>query len=525
MKHKQRVCALGIFLWFCLRVLPNPTRLRYPCQRATLSLAFAKIGFSLPAFFSAVQIEKKTLRRLGTLGMLIVLGLPLGVSLANRYNYVTQSSTLQVHVTTGGPRIVRVHGVNAATWDYESGYYWQKANQTKINHMVAAGMMAFTGTEDPVSAWNQILNTYSLGDIVGVKVNGNNFGAPVGELNTLPEVINAVIYGLKSIGVPESDIWVIEPTTPYFWIRLFHSYYYSTIHALYPEVSLLDGNDIGFGAYPELRVVFPYTSAQYITDELAEIDHLIMLPLLKAITPIWGVTGALKMMQGNIEDPLDLHPYLTRTDSTNPIVLIYKNPHIISKMRVIITDGIYGLWTGKHFTGPYGGEDSLIEAPSDIPRPWITFDDNSPNCLFFGTDPVAMDSILYDYVKAERDAQELVPGQKMAKFNEPIIMAGESAGLGTREHGPPYVDIDYIEQEIGELPPPVTTTTTPPMTTTTTTLPPTTTTVTIPEHMLRIITVTATGIPPPAEVTVYETTTIPVNVTVTTTIYPVEVAS
>ena len=70
------------------------------------------------------------------------------------------------------------------------------------------------------------------------------------------------------------------------------------------------------------------------------------------------------------------------------------------------------------------------------------------NVLFFGIDPVAIDCVMHDHIVRERAAQDQVPGQSMAPFHEPQLMAGDAAGIGMRDHGPPYTMIDYVEGEL-----------------------------------------------------------------------------
>lgn len=442
--------ALSAF-WFALRVIPKPSRIVYPCQRTTLAMIFARIGLGVSIACATLTkfAQKKLVKALIILVLLIYISFPflLQAYYATRYAMIGRG---RIQYTILNNKVVRVHSEHATNWDFTTVYYWEYVNQSVIDRMVEEGVKAFTGASDVQTAWQQILSNYSFGDIVGIKINGNDFwNSRLDEINTIPEIINAVINGVKSVGVPESDIWVIEPSDGR--NRYFYQYYYDSINGLYPDVRLLDNDDVSFGTYSELRVSFPYTSDHYITDQMYEIDHLIMIPIMKAITPNWGVTGAIKMMQGNIQSPGDFHGTLARTSADNPNVLMYQNPHIIGKVRLIVGDGLFGAWTGIHFDGGWGGTDTLVSPNhrDDVPNRWITFNNGAPNVLFFGVDPVAMDCVMYDHLVRERDAQDQVPGQSMAPFNEPQLIAGEAAGLGIRDHTP-YSEIEYVEIELGE---------------------------------------------------------------------------
>jgi len=434
--------------WFLIRVLPKPSRITYPCQRATLSLLFAKVAIVMS---SATSIVTGLFKRKGI--KIVCFCMLVGTIIAEPVElmyYQTRYSVLGLgnknltlaNISVGFPvnRVVRVHGGSATNWDFSTGYYWQYVDQSVVDQMVEEGVKALTGASTSQDAWQAILSDYVPGDIVGIKVNGNDMPGFANDqrlINTLPQVINAVIKGLKAFGVPESDIWVIEPTGESNGRRRFYSYFYTIINGLYPGVSLLDGDDISFGGDASLLVNFPYAASQYITDQMAQIDHLINIVIMKAITTYWGITGAIKSMQGNIQYQINLHSYLARTTPDNPDVLIYQNPHILGKTRLIVGDGIFGLWNGVHM-----GAD-------DIPDPWRTFGNGAPNCIFFSTDPVAIDCIMLDHINVERSDRDF------STLPDPQLIAGAAAGLGIREHGPPYSNIDYIEIEIGGPPPPI----------------------------------------------------------------------
>jgi len=451
--------------WFLVRVVPKPSRMMYPCQRATMSLLLAKVVIVL---CSATSVVTGLFKRKGM--KMVCFCVLVGIIVAEpaelmyyqvRYSVIGNKNSLTLtDISASFPinRVVRVHGDSATNWDFSTGYYWQYVDQSAVDRMVEEGVKNLTDTATEQEAWQSLI-PYATGQTVGIQINGNDFwarGNPEGDINTLPHIICAVIKGLKSIGIPESRIHVLEPTSSVpNGNRLFPAHYYNIIHGLYPNVVMLDSDDSTFGGNEELKVTFG-TGEQYLSNLLADVDHLILIPIMKAITPDWGITGTIKLMQGVVENPGMLHDYLADVTADNPDVLVYQNPHVINKVRLIVGDGIFGTWTGIHFNGPYGGADT-VQPPntrSDIPNRWITFDNGAPNSLFFAIDPVAIDCVMYDHIFRERNDQNQVPGQSLAPFNEPQLIAGAAAGLGIREHGPPYSNIDYMEIELGEAPPP-----------------------------------------------------------------------
>lgn len=341
-------------------------------------------------------------------------------------------------------RVVRMSNPQATDWNFVSSadnYYWKHVNQTVVNTMVEDGVKRLTGLSSGPLAWRKILSTYKAGQIVGIKVNGNDlWNSDQSEIDVIPEVVNAVIRGIKSanfgtstapIMIPETSIRVIEGSLRN---RYFYNYHIQGIQKLYPNVKLQDNDDTRFGNGGSAQVVFGGNiPSQNITELIAGIDHLILMPIMKAIHPNWGVTGSVKLMMGVIPNPLGLHNYIARTTADNPVVLIYKNPHILGKTRLIVGDGLFGTWTGIHFNPNDKGE-----VISDVPRRWLTFQNDAPNSLFFSFNPVAMDSVLASYIDSERAARTMKP------LNHPQLAAAQAGGLGVFERKP-FSKIEYLE--------------------------------------------------------------------------------
>ena len=149
-----------------------------------------------------------------------------------------------------------------------------------------------------------------------------------------------------------------------------------------------------------------------------------------------GVTGALKNNFGTVASCRGFHETFKEdkekvnallSDQANPAVDIWLNRHVGGKTRLIVCDGLLGGWDW--------GEDPPIG--------WKKFGGRSPNCLLVGTDPVAMDSVIYDQVC------ESLP-EKVKNFSKPnMLVDGARVGLGSYEtrQGPKggYKTIDYAE--------------------------------------------------------------------------------
>ena len=98
-----------------------------------------------------------------------------------------------------------------------------------------------------------------------------------------------------------------------------------------------------------------------------------------------------------------------------------------------IGDGLYG---------------ARINNYDEVPSPWPTFGDKSPNSLFFSIDPVAIDCVMYDFL----DAEGGVPAH-----SDDYLNLANASGLGTFEHWDgthQYHIIDYQRIEAGLTLPP-----------------------------------------------------------------------
>ena len=144
-----------------------------------------------------------------------------------------------------------------------------------------------------------------------------------------------------------------------------------------------------------------------------------------------GITLGFKNHFGTVEDPGNLHnrTFVTGQGSQyrldyNPLVDIVKSPLIGPKTVLTIGDGIYGAWESQDIT----------------PRLWPNTFDDFPKSLFFAKDPVAIDSVMADFLDAEYGNWE---------NSSRYLVLAQSAGLGVYEHvsnpltNPAYAKIDY----------------------------------------------------------------------------------
>lgn len=354
--------------------------------------------------------------------------------------FVSKSSPTPTPPPTSGHGVVHVHHASVSSWNGSSGDYWNYVSQAKTNQMVEQGIIHLTGISTIASAWRSLLPIYQAGQGIAIKVNFNNTisagcsAAPT-EINALPQLANAVIAGLKSMGVAESDIWIYDGVN-----RSIPSYFYNIVHTPYNGVKFYDKCHIPVthaSTDPSATVSFsppagvPQPAAEKIADVLVNARYLINMPIMKNHSCA-GITLGFKNHFGTIDNPGGLHNHAFYNDSCgggaysnySPLVDIYKNANIRNKTVLTVGDGIFGA---------LGAEDAR-------PSFWTTFNDQIPQSLFFATDPVAIDSVMADFLRAEWG---------YPAGSDDYLELARDAGLGVYEKGDPwgsgYSLIDYLK--------------------------------------------------------------------------------
>ncbi len=328
------------------------------------------------------------------------------------------------------PRVVHMHSDAATTWTGQ-GDYWNYVNQDVVNDMVERGILALTGAANSAEAWRAILPHYQAGQGIAIKVNFNNSGN--GRLDALVQPVNAIVRGLKQIGVREEDVWVFDAIRPipdrfvaacqFPNIRFFDSEKRTraTFNSTHPTAT------IAFAPPPGA----PPPATTKIADLLLDATYVINLPLLKAHLGGAGVTLGFKNHLGSTNNPIAFHDYgfpgqnRFRSDY-NSLVDLYRNPNIGAKTVLTLGDGL--------FAG------NTWDAPAMTMQ---TFGNKPPNSLFFATDPVAIDCVMCDFLAAEWD----IP---LGADN--YLRLASQQGLGVFERGDPfgagYTAIEYRKIEM-----------------------------------------------------------------------------
>lgn len=354
-----------------------------------------------------------------------------------------------------GPRVVHVHDSHATDWtnygNLTGPWYGDAVDHSIVTAMVDEGVMQLTNTSTRRDAWATLIPNYSSG-AVAIKINLNCAGSiddSDNKIDALPQPVNAVIAGLKEIGVAEADIWVYDVTDGGH-DGVIPTRFKAKITSYYPNVKFYAhaSDPWPTGSYhPTEKVTFNPPNPAYplnprpLCNPIVNAAYLINMPIMKKHLAA-GMTLGFKNHFGSIwlgfEDGEDenLHDYITFwrdifTPDYNPLVEIYSHSHIVGKTVLTVGDGLYG--------------DRVSNV--SVPERWTIFGNDSPNSLFFSCDPVAIDCVMADIIESE---------SHVSSKADYYLRLAETAGLGVYERGdrsnpvnPVYQKIEYIPIDRG----------------------------------------------------------------------------
>jgi len=429
------IVGLASLIWFLIRVAPKPSRATYPCQRMAFPLASGFVAWLAGLAASCVAFRKAKLslaKRRYVLGLLLV-----GVSVGALWLAVcstgeklvlaepqpgNQPMGLAKGIYPG--RVVWVHDPDATDWQGPGdGHWWQAShtNQTAVSRMVSRAVRELTGAANDAAAWDKLfrhLNKtrakgnvgYKPGEKIIIKVNFVGFIRSHGSINienynlergrdymnTSPQMIIALLRQLTgSAGVRQSDISLCDT------LAYIANEYYDILHKEFPGLRFIEqGGKFGRIKAKESTVPLYWScnpedcSQDYIPASFAEADYLINLANLKAHTAA-GVTLCAKNHYGSLirwpaqKGYYDMHKgaFAKKVGIYRPLVDLMGHAHFGGKTVLYLIDGLY---SGKH--------------PIDkAPRKWASypFDGDWTSSLLASQDPVAIDSVGFDFVRAE----------------------------------------------------------------------------------------------------------------------------
>jgi len=338
-------------------------------------------------------------------------------------------------------RVVWMHDDGATNENYvplkNSTNYWYSntnANEAVIKEMLSAALVKYSGTTNIADAWDAIFKSYNnshghgnigytSGEKIAFKINLTNQSCSSAErpqrMDVAPQLLNAILDELVNVvGVAQTDITMGDP------YREFRKEYRDLVKSKFPNVYYVDGaGSTTYGIHqtkPSADAVLKFSNKvieSTLPQQYLDATYVINIPCLKTHND-GGITLIAKNHQGSFlesgDDPkgqyaIKMHAYLPTQSSGEGnyrhTVDYMGHEQTGGKALIYIIDGI---WGGESWEG------------------WITkfqsepFNNDYPNSIFVGQDPVALESVGFDILFEENI-------QDNAKQDYPINLKVEIA--------------------------------------------------------------------------------------------------
>jgi hypothetical protein len=452
-------------VWFLIRVIPKPVRATYPCMQIAAPFMSGFVTYLLAVGgLTALsrKFNKKINVRFGAALMLLT-GVIAAMAISPSSN--TQTAVQNGQLKMGpddGPnqpmgkatgifpgRVVWIWNPDATNEKFEHNdfptYNWyfspQNNNPDVIGKMFRDGILELTGEKNAKKAWESVFvffnlkkhnqkRGYQAGEKIFIKINqgqsrwvlvqqdkDNGFYLP----KTLAEgqerrtsnfvpteqgpyvVLEVLRELINDAGIPQENISVGDPMCP-IW-----GHNYEVWAKEFPNVKYLDKNTTNFGRslvkISEQSLLFysDKTTTDKLYDVIEEADYLINMTNFKSHM-IAGISLTAKSHFGNIGRATAGH-------------LHYSHPTLgrggkftntgYRKYRVFV-DLMGSKYLGQNtliwiVEGLFGGGSSEIKGP--VKYFMAPFNNDWSNSIFMSLDPVAIESVGYDFLRTEWNSE------------------------------------------------------------------------------------------------------------------------
>ena len=417
------VAGIIAIIWFLVRVVPKPQRAQYPCQQVAMSISLGYIAFWGILFTGFVVWMRKAKTRFtktvpSLLAGCVVVCTITGAVFATGYFQGNESAAAAWDPIPKQPmgngtglnpgRVVWMWNPNATEKNLTS-YWWeeQNNNQVVIDQMMSSGIQHLAGIDDPALAWSALFTyfnqahgygdaSYQPGEKITIKLNFNNVYGGVNpytkednDRDASPYVVKALLRQLVNVvGVAQGDITLFDASRP------IPNWFYDRVADEFPHVHYADSTG---GATGREKVV-PSSTKMYFGDGtirtlptcVVDAKYIMDMPLLKRHPIQNGVTLSGKNFFGSFIEPVsEIHPYHESgliMGNPAPQVDLFAYEHLGGKTLLYLGDGTFA---------------TKVDHMTIAKFLMYPFNDDWTNSLFFSQDPVAMDSVMYDFLLTE----------------------------------------------------------------------------------------------------------------------------
>jgi len=311
-------------------------------------------------------------------------------------------------------RVTWVHDPEATSWNGSSGYWWDdnNTNAAVVEQMMSDSIRWLAGRPTDAAAWDAVFRNfnqtrhgvdsgYTPGEKIAIKVNMNNsssHGNTDNNLDASPQLVRALVRQLvDEVGMAPGDITIYDAS------RAIADRVFNPIHAEFPDVQFVDrygGNgriQVQGDSRPEHMIYLSGGTREslQVPTVVTEADYTINVANLKRHT-LAGMTMTAKNCFGSIRQfrngnwewsPSNLHGAVSGDnpmESYRCLVDLLGHKHTGDKTLLYMIDGLYGAMD-----------------QSGNPQRWSSFGNDWPSSLFLSQDPVAIDSVGLDFLRAE----------------------------------------------------------------------------------------------------------------------------
>jgi hypothetical protein len=447
-------------IWFLARVIPKPSRAGYPCMQAAAPVMSGFVLWLL-SLTGSVFVFKKSLEHFRKNKYRTAFSLALaGVVLLLIFNIqnVTKIYASTFLINTELPDapnspMGKSYGIfpGRVVWGYnpsatndkcantssDAYYLPQNNNQDTINKMADNVIKTLSGKTSVKDAWAAIIKDfnfrktgnakgYTPGQTVFIKINNGQAGWAIDMKNlsesrtrvpisgTTPSTVLAFIRQLvDSCHIPQEKIIVGEPMTHVY------KHTYDVIHAKYPNVVIIDKEDhTNLGRttssgwtddvvfYSDKGKTMPDGISDKLMKEMYNADYMINIAALKGHGRA-GVTLCAKNHLGSHGNhgrygygTFYLHSGLVATKDNDDLSNIEATKYGYYRVCVdMMGHKKLGLNTVLFVVdGLWGGTEAIEKAVKWNSAP---FKNSWPNSLFVAQDQVAIESVCFDFLRAE----------------------------------------------------------------------------------------------------------------------------
>jgi hypothetical protein len=463
-KHKRfyviifYLTGIAAVIWFLIRVIPKPSRVSYPCQRATFPIAstfviwisvnvLSFIGIKKIATFYRRKTSIKALALLLVMAIFYVMWLTIYPS-GNTYASTKVSTELFVPTDSANSPIGTARGIfpGRVTWAFDTtftkwvttkGQWWDSAytDYAVVSDMVSRSIKQLSGKDNDTLAWDAIFkyhNTthgkgnigYQAGEKIAIKLslvqstnasgNGgnNNFTPPQTALALLRQLVyNA---GVDADNITFYDIMRAIPTSVTTVCRKEFPkvHFVGASKGTYQEKYVRDTTTIHWSEKLDKEINGGNTA--YLPTIITEATYIINLANLKGHRYV-GVTGCSKNHFGSMSSDGDsntphaigLHCYVTVHD-----FIIPGSAEWSFTGRAM---GTYNTLVDLMGHKDLGGKtllfinDGLFSVPREndpntkaIKWQQTPFNNHYSSCIFMSQDNVAIESVAIDFLRTEQ---------------------------------------------------------------------------------------------------------------------------